>query len=339
MSRTSHDIGALDALAHELMHCAPGGVSRDVPLGPISRWKIGGPAAIYVEPASAAEAAAVMKVVARHQVPLFVMGDASNTLFDSSGFDGVVLRIGRRMSRMRIENCMAWAEAGAWMPRFSSAVGRRGLSGIEHTVGIPGTLGGLILMNGGSQRKGIGLNVVRVLCANERGELFELDQEQCGFGYRKSALQSMRAVILEATLQLEKRAVHEVRREMLQIMRSRRTKFPQKLPNCGSTFLSDPKMYETVGPPGLAIERAGLKGLRRGGAEISPMHANFIVNVGGATSDDVLWLISRARTAVLQSTGYAMDCEVRHLSPKGLLRPAHVAAEEKWGADVRAGEP
>ncbi|WP_337245969.1 UDP-N-acetylmuramate dehydrogenase [Luteimonas sp. gir] len=314
------------ALIAALADATGGHVATDVPLAPLSRWRIGGLARIYVEPSSAEEAAAVMAIMHGRPEPLFLMGDSSNTLFDSAGFDGVVVRIGRRMANMRLEGAQAWAQAGIWVPRFARRIGCSGLTGIEHTIGIPGTLGGLILMNGGSQRKGIGLNVVSVRCADSEGRLFELTHSECGFAYRSSTLQGQRTAILEARLEFERGDSAAIRREMLGILRSRRLKFPQKLPNCGSTFLSDPKMYSSVGPPGQALESAGLKGLRRGDAQISPMHANFIVNHGNASSSDVLWLIAHARNLVEQRTGYAMDCEVRHLAPDGALRPAHEPA-------------
>lgn len=320
------------SLLTELEQRLPGRVRTQVPLAPLSRWKIGGPAAVFVEPESPSEAAAIMAIMAPRAEPLFIMGDASNTLFDSAGFNGVVMRIGRKMSRTRIEGNTAWAEAGVWVPWFARMVGCSGLTGIEHTIGIPGTLGGLILMNGGSQRKGIGMNVVEVLCAGEDGQLFSLTHEECEFAYRSSALQQRRAVVLEATLRFARKEVDSIRREMLGILRSRRHKFPQKLPNCGSTFLSDPSMYATIGPPGQAIELAGLKGLQCGDAQVSPMHANFIVNLGRATSDDVLRLIARIRKEVQARTGYALDCEVRHLSPGGTLQPAHIPAMAKFGA-------
>ncbi|MCD9029527.1 UDP-N-acetylmuramate dehydrogenase [Luteimonas sp. BDR2-5] len=321
---------ATDTLASLLAAELPGRVRRHVMLSEISRWRIGGPAAIYVEPRSSAEAARVMALMADRPEPLFIMGDSTNTLFDDRGFSGVIMRIGRNLSAMEIGGKSVWAQAGVWMPHFAKAVGSAGLGGIEHTIGIPGTLGGLIVMNGGSQRKGIGVNVKEALCADEHGNFFALDQTQCGFSYRTSALQRRRVVLLEATLQFQPRSRQDVRADMLSILRDRRGKFPQKLPNCGSTFLSNPAMYEHVGPPGRVIEGAGLKGLRRGGAQISKLHANFIVNTGGATSDDVLWLINHIRSEVFIRTGYAMDCEVRHLSPEGVLRAAHESALERW---------
>lgn len=319
-------------LASLLSRELPGQVREHVCLADVSRWRIGGPAAVFVEPASPEAAARAMAIMAERPEPLFLMGDASNTLFDDAGFSGVIMRVGRNLSSYRITQNTIWAQAGIWVPRLASAAGDAGLSGIEHTIGIPGTLGGLIVMNGGSQRKGIGLNVREVLCADAAGRMFRLDREACGFAYRTSSLQSQRVAVLEATLELDQEDRTSIRREMLRILRERRGKFPQKLPNCGSTFLSDPAMYATVGPPGQAIELAGLKGLRRGDAQVSPMHANFIVNLGRATSDDVLWVIAKVRKEVQKRTGYAMDCEVRHLSPSGMLRAAHEVAMEKFSS-------
>lgn len=311
--------------------------STNISLASISRWKIGGPAAMLVEPRSANEVAAVMAVLSGRPEPIFVMGDASNVLFDSMGFDGVVIRIGRAMSSMRIEGTRVQAEAGIWVPQFARRVGRAGLTGAEHTVGIPGTLGGLVLMNGGSQRKGIGLNVKRIRFADEIGQIRWIDQVDCGFAYRRSVLQDLRAVVVEVELSFKRAAPKVVLREMIDILASRRFKFPKNQPNCGSTFLSDPALYATMGAPGRVIEIAGLKGLRRGGAQISPLHANFIVNNGNATSEDVLWLIGHIRARVLASTGYLLNCEVRHVAPDGRVRPAHITAEERWDVSELLG--
>lgn len=287
---------------------------------------------MLVEPRSPQEAAGVMKALSGRPEPLFIMGDASNVLFDTAGFDGVVLRIGRAMSAMRIDGTRVYAESGIWVPHFAHRVGRAGLSGAEHTVGIPGTLGGLVLMNGGSQRKGIGLNVERVRYADEFGTIRWLTQEECGFAYRHSALQNMRAAVLAAEFCFTPEDPLVIIRDMIEIMSSRRSKFPKNVPNCGSTFLSDPKMYASVGPPGKVIEKAGLKGLRRGGAQVSPLHANFIVNNGDASSDDVLWLIGYIYRVVAEKTGYAMPCEVRFVSSSGVVRPAHEAAIQMFAA-------
>jgi len=315
-----------------LQRAVPGGVLPDALLSEVARWKIGGRAAALVEPGSAQEVAAVFRIMAERPEPLFLMGDGSNLLFDSSGFDGIVMRIGQRMAKVQIKDTRVHAQAGIWVPKLARIVGHHALSGIEHAVGIPGTLGGLVLMNGGSRRQGIGSHVMRVHCIDHEGNAFTLDQAACGFRYRHSALQAMPAAIVAAELDLEQGDRQAILRDMVATLQSRRRKFPKNLPNGGSTFLSDPAMYETVGPPGAVIERLGLKGTRRGGAQISPLHANFIVNLGGATSDDVLWLIHLIRQRASDETGFLMDCEVRHVAPDGTVRQAHEAAEERCAA-------
>lgn len=316
-----------DTLASRLRQVMSGKVGRNVPLSDYSRWRIGGPAAVLIEPSSADDLAAALGELAGYSGPRIVIGDGSNLLFDDRGLDGVVIRVGRAMSRMQLDGKQAWAEAGLWVPHFARAVGCAGLSGIEHTIGIPGTLGGLVLMNGGSQRRGIGENLVSVRCMDSQGRQIVMTQEECDFSYRHSSLQDRDLIVLDATFAFKPGDAGSIRREMIAIMADRRHKFPKNLPNCGSVFLSNPSMYSKVGAPGFAIEQTGLKGLRQGNAQISPLHANFIVNLGGARSEDVLWLIHQMRSKVFQRTGFWMDCEVRHVQPDGAMQMAHLSAE------------
>ena len=181
-------------------------------------------------------------------------------------------------------------------------------------------------MNGGSQRKGIGdhIKTVRTLTADGREKLYSRDD--CQFRYRASIFQRINEIITEATFEFKKGDPRTIRRELLGILRSRKNKFPQKLPNCGSVFVSDPSMYDQYGPPGKVIEACGLKGTKQGGAQISPLHANFIVNNGSATAYDILHLINLIRTRVHQSTGYQMQSEAIYVGPTGKLEPAHEKA-------------
>jgi UDP-N-acetylmuramate dehydrogenase len=319
-----------DELANRLRAAMRGPVRRNAPLRDICRWKIGGPAQILVEPTSSDDLAAALVALSDYHGPRIVIGDGSNLLFDDRGVDGVVIRMGQAMSRMTIDHDQVWAEAGIWVPHFVRRVGCSGLTGAEHAIGIPGTLGGLVLMNGGSQRKGIGENVVSVRCMGFDGELVELSKADCAFSYRHSVLQTRELIVLDASFAFASGNAATIRHEMIDIMASRRKKFPKNLPNCGSVFLSNPAMYNVVGAPGFAIEQTGLKGERRGNAQISPLHANFIVNLGMASSDDVLYLIHQMRSRVLAATGFAMDCEVRHVAPNGTMRMAHEPAAEMW---------
>lgn len=320
----------------------PRSVRFGVSLSEISRWRIGGQAAAVLEPRSIPEAAGVLRLMAGRPEPVLVVGDMSNILFDSEGFHGLILRIGRSLASVRSTGPLVQAEAGIGVPELARLTADMGMSGLEHTVGIPGTLGGLVTMNGGSQRKGIGLNVERVICLDRAGRQIELTHDECQFAYRSSALQHLSAVVVAVHLRLTPRDATDVHAAMDAVVESRRLRFPEDLPNCGSTFLSDPSMYETVGAPGAVIEALGLKGYARGGAQVALQHANFVVNTGGATSDDVLAVIAHIRTTVYHATGFAMDCEVRYVSPYGLIAPAHVAAEERHGTSLvaaSAGEP
>ena len=307
-------LSALDALP---------GLRRDVLLAPLVRWRIGGPADYLLAADSAEALSQALRTAHAAGIPVFMLGDGSNMLMDSRGFRGLILKLGPALSRVRQEGARLICGAGVWAPHLALVMSRAGLSGIEHTAGIPGTLGGLVLMNGGSQRKGVGSHVAALTIVQADGAIRRLTRDELSFDYRQSSLQGTGAIITEVELELEPGDPARIRREMIDILASRRAKFPKKLPNCGSTFLSNPKMYETVGPPGRAIEEAGLKGATIGGAQVSHLHANFIVNRGGATSDEVLGLIAHIRQTVFERTGYKMDCEARFLSAEGEERPAH----------------
>ncbi len=275
-----------------------GEVLFDEPLRDHCSWCIGGPAAVLVEPHSTEQAVAVVQYLRAKGIPLLVIGQGTNLLFDDAGLRGV------------------------WVPQLARSAAQAGLAGLEHTIGIPGTLGGLVLMNGGSHRKGIGENLRRVWVVDNDGRQEVLSREDCKFSYRHSALQGRGMVVLKAELECEKGDPRQIRREMLCDLRERRQKFPRKEPNCGSVFLSTAEMHASVGPPGKIIEEAGLKGFRIGSAEVSPRHANFIVNRGGATSADVLAVVAHVREVVLQRIGFDMRCEVRYVSPEGKIMPA-----------------
>lgn len=318
------DLAALDA---ELAKVDGLVVRRGVSMKELGRWKIGGKADLVVEPESERALAAALQLVSQWDMRFLVLGSGSNLLFDDAGYRGVIIHIGRGLSKMRIDGIQVSVEAGMWVPYFARRVGVAGLTGAEHTIGIPGSLGGLLVMNGGSQRKGIGANVVEVVCIDTDGNRHVLSREDCAFSYRHSVLQYLPYIIVKARFAFAQGDAAAIRREMISIMKSRRLKFPLKLPNCGSVFLSDPAMYAVVGPPGKAIQDAGLRGRRIGNAQISPEHGNFIVNLGNASSRDVLELISLIRRTVFDQTGFHLSCEVRHVSPNGRILPAHMVNE------------
>lgn len=299
---------------------------RDESLARHCSWQIGGPADLLVEPTTREQIATLVKECKALQVPLLVIGQGTNLLFDDAGVRGVVLKLGTAFSRVEVEGRLITAEAGVWVPQLARLAMRSGLAGLEHCIGIPGTLGGLVLMNGGSRRKGIGENVQRVWTVDRRGCTQVLTRAECDFSYRRSALQGREVVVVQVELACAPGEVAAIRREMVCDLRDRRHKFPSKIPNCGSVFLSTSAMHATVGPPGRIIEEAGLKGARVGGAEVSQRHANFILNLGGASSADVLALIALIRAAVARKIGFDLRCEVRYVSARGVVMPADAVA-------------
>ncbi len=285
-------------------------------------WKIGGPADLLVEAETAEQVSNLITFVRARQVPLIVIGQGTNLLFDDAGVRGVVLKLGSTFSRIEIVGNIITAEAGVWVPQLARLAMRAGLAGLEHCIGIPGTLGGLVLMNGGSQRKGIGENIRRVWVVDSHGCPQILTSTDCGFSYRSSVLQERGDVVVKVELECPSGSIDKIRHAMVCDLRERRSKFPRKVPNCGSVFLSTSEMYKTVGPPGKIIEAAGLKGLRIGAAEVSQQHANFILNRGGASSADVLALIAQIRKTVARSIGFGLCCEVLYVRPQGVVIPA-----------------
>jgi UDP-N-acetylmuramate dehydrogenase len=292
---------------------------------------------VLVEPDTVEELRSVVHLVRETGTPWAVIGAGSNILFDDAGFRGVIVRLGPGLGRVACDPASGSVTAGAavWVPSFVRRVAGAGLRGCEHAIGIPGTLGGLLVMNGGSQGHGIGEQVEEVTIVDTAGRVEVLDRAACGFSYRDSAFAHRDAVIVEARFSYDRADPDALRREMLALLRERRAKFPRKLPSCGSVFLSDPKQYAQAGPPGKMIEQAGLKGRCCGAALVSPQHANFIVNQGGATSADVLGLLREVRDEVRARTGVLMGSEVLYLAPQGPMAPAHTVLDAP-GETVRS---
>lgn len=303
----------------------PGGLFRNVDLSQISRWRIGGKADLILQPGSPAQIVALRRYLNERDMTHVVIGATSNLLFADEGLHVPCIQIGERMSKIHIQGNVVSAQSGAWVPGLARRIMQAALTGAEHTCGIPGTLGGLICMNGGSLRKGIGSSVLSVESVDAAGCVMERERDACDFAYRQSIYQCNGEVITNVRLQFEPGERVEIRREMLRILADRRNKFPRKQPNCGSVFKSNPAMYAEIGPPGAVIERLGMKGLREGGALISPYHANFFVTEGEGNANKMLSLIKKVGDRVLETTGHRMESEVQFVTPAGKIHSAYVS--------------
>jgi UDP-N-acetylmuramate dehydrogenase len=296
-----------------------GRVKINEPLARHCTWRIGGPADVFVEPAGKEQLAELIGFLNSTRQAWMVIGFGSNLLFDDRGFRGVVVKIGRAFSRVQIHGTRAVCQPGIWVPQLARRFCNAGLSGLEHAVGIPGSLGGLVVMNGGSRRQCIGTVVEYAEAITPDGRTRRLSWSQCAFGYRSSIFQKTGLVITELGLRCEGADPAVIRREMLGILKERRNKFPLKQPSCGSVFLSDPGQYARLGSPGAIIDKMGLKGFRVGGAQVSGLHANFIINAGGATSRDVLELVRVIQEKVRETFAVELQCEFRYVSEDGQI--------------------
>ncbi|MEZ8370506.1 UDP-N-acetylmuramate dehydrogenase [Vibrio splendidus] len=293
-------------------------VAFNVSLSSISYWKIGGNCEAVVYPNSEGELISIIRFCKSKSIPFVVVGNTSNLLFSDAGLHGILIKIGENYAKLDVKNNVLTAQSGVWAPFLARKAMQEGFSGVEHICGIPGTIGGLVYMNGGSQRKTISEAVLEVLTVDENGKFHRYDKTECDFSYRHSIFQGKKEIILKVSLRLEiEKNKSDIRTEMLSTMRARRRKFPNKLPNCGSVFISDPDMFDVYGPPGKIIEDCGLKGLKQNNAQISTMHANFIVNNGGAKAKDVLYLINKVRDTVYERTGYLLKVEAKYISSFG----------------------
>ncbi len=289
-----------------------------VSLASYSYWGIGGEADSVVYPKNIIFLKKLILFLKKEMINYAIVGKSSNLLFDSDGYSGVLIDL-TKLDYFFHNNNKVTVGGGFSVPWLNFKLSSRGLSGTEHTVGIPGTIGGLVFMNGGSNRKAIGDNVISTKCINPEGELINLLNDECKFAYRKSKMQDDGLIVVEVTLHLKKKKSILIKKEMLSILRERRAKFPLNKPSCGSVFKSDVRSYELLGPPGKIIEDLGLKGTVFGGIKVSNKHANFFVNMGGATSDDVIKLVEKIRALIFEKHHISINTEVKYLPKNGAV--------------------
>jgi len=281
-------------------------VHFDAPLARHTSLGVGGPADALAAPESAAEIALCVELCADHAIPLAVLGGGFNTLVLDGGVEGLVLRT-HRLRRLVADATEVSAEAGVSHSQLTRLCVARGLTGLEFAAGIPGSAGGWIAMNAGVPGREIGDAVVEIEIAAPAGRQ-RLGRDALGFGYRCAAGLPAGAVVLGARLALRAAESGAVRAEVDRHLAHRRATQPIDQPSFGSVWKNPPGEHA-----GRLIELAGLKGARAGGAEISSVHANFIVNRSGATAADVIALMGRAQAAVRERSGIELEAEVRIL--------------------------
>ena len=290
----------------------PPALRQEVNLRAFTTWKVGGPAEWFAEPGDQAELIALAAWAHGQGLALRCIGAGSNLLIADAGVPGLTL-CNRRLqgSRLEAQSGLVEAEAGEPMPTLARKAARLGMSGLEWAVGIPGTVGGAVVMNAGAQGGCTAdwLASVRLLDPANPGAPFELPGHELDFAYRHSRLQAESWIVLSATFQLD--AGHDptsVTALTSANLHSRTSTQPYQQPSCGSVFRNPEP--QTAGQ---LIEALGLKGLQIGEAQVSPIHANFIVNTGQASAADIAALIQEVQGRVMASHGIALHPEVKRL--------------------------
>ncbi|HZG74470.1 MAG TPA: UDP-N-acetylmuramate dehydrogenase [Paenibacillus sp.] len=289
----------------ELRAMNVGDVLTGEALAPHTTWKIGGPADVLVIPSGKAELAATVSTLRRYGVPWTPLGRGSNLLVSDRGIRGVVIKLGDAFDFVRFDGERVTAGGAYSFIKLSVMSGKEGLTGLEFAGGIPGTVGGAVYMNAGAMASDVSRILITAEVVLENGKLAVWNRDDFRFAYRHSALHGTRTIVTEATFQLAYGDRREIAAAMAAYKDRRKRTQPLHLPCAGSVFRNPEGTHAAR-----LIEEAGLKGLRVGGAEVSTLHANFIVNTGNATAEDVLTLIKRIQQTVEEKTGIRLVPEV-----------------------------
>jgi UDP-N-acetylmuramate dehydrogenase len=321
------DPGALAAAAGELAARCPGRVGRDVPLAPMTTFRLGGPAALFLRAEQDADLAALADVLAGTRLPLLIVGRGSNLLVADAGWPGVVLHLGQWFRRAEVDGTELEAGGAMPLPGLAARSAAASLGGMAFAVAIPGSVGGGVRMNAGAHGTELAdrlvwADIVQVADpppAPAAGAPSRLPREptrvkphELGFGYRRSAL-PRGAVVTAARFALTPASEAAVRAGIDEARRWRRDNQPVNQPNCGSVFANPREMAA-----GRVLDVLGMKGEHVGGARVSEVHANFIVAADGARAADVLTLIRRAVRRARDELGIALRTEVQLVGDFGV---------------------
>ena len=282
-------------------------IKTNVSMASMTTFRTGGIADIVIQPTCADDLKNVLKLFYEAKMPYYVMGNGSNLLVSDTGLRKPVIHIGKEFASIDIfENCLT-VRSGAFLSSVAKIACENCLTGFEFAAGIPGTLGGALIMNAGAYGGEMKDVVEAVSFLGNDGEEYVVSGEEMEFGYRKSALSDTECIITGATIKLEKGEKEDISAKMAELALRRREKQPLEFPSAGSTF-KRPEGYFA----GALIESAGLKGKTIGGAQVSEKHAGFIINKGGATSTDILNLIEFVKECVYEKHGVMLETEVKY---------------------------
>ena len=283
-------------------------VLRDEPMKKRTTFRIGGPADYFLMPDKDTDVGCIVKICKESAIPYFILGNGSNLLVGDGGYRGAVIQIYKNMSAVTVEGTEITVQAGALLSSVAAAAKNAALTGFEFAGGIPGTMGGAVVMNAGAYGGEMKDVLTEVTVMDEEGEIVTLPADKLELGYRTSIIKTAGYIVLEAKLQLKEGNPEVIRETMKDLTIRRTTKQPLEYPSAGSTF-KRPEGYFA----GKLIMDSGLAGYQVGGAQVSEKHCGFVINAGGATARDVRTLMDNVRDIVYKKYGVTLEPEVKFL--------------------------
>ncbi|MCM1495578.1 MAG: UDP-N-acetylmuramate dehydrogenase [Bacteroides sp.] len=281
----------------------------DEPMSSHTTFRVGGPADVIVKPGSISEIEQVLQWCSEHAIPYYIVGNGSNLLVGDAGIRGVVIQIGNAFSEIEVgEDDTIWVQAGCMLGKVANAALEHSLTGLEFASGIPGTIGGAVLMNAGAYGGEMKDIIECVTLLTPAGEVLILPQDQMEFGYRDSIAARKNYIVLEVKLRLQKGNPKEIAGKMKELNEARKEKQPLEFPSAGSTF-KRPEGYFA----GKLIMDAGLAGYRVGDAQVSEKHCGFVINRGHATAKDIVTLMNEVVKQVEEKYQVILEPEIRKI--------------------------
>lgn len=286
----------------------PENIFWNEPMKNHTTFRAGGCARCMAEPGTVEQLRAVMRFCREENIPYYIVGNGSNLLVSDDGYDGVIIHLFKNMSNAGAEGSRLILQAGVLLVRAANLARREGLTGLEFASGIPGTIGGAMVMNAGAYGGEMKDVVRRVTVLTNDGEIRTYTGDEMQFGYRRSRIASEGSVVLEAELELQKGDPERIHARMEELKEKRLAKQPLEYASAGSTF-KRPEGYFA----GKLIEDAGLRGFRIGDAQVSEKHCGFVINRGEATASQILELIREVQKRVYENSGVRLEPEVKFL--------------------------
>lgn len=271
-------------------------------------FKIGGNVDVMIKPTSYEEVSEAIKLCRAHKIPYYILGNGSNLLVADEGYRGVVIQIYNQLANVQVEENMIKAQAGALLSKIAHKAMENSLTGLEFAHGIPGTLGGAVVMNAGAYDGEMKNVLVSCDVLDEEGNIVTLTNEALELGYRTSIIQKKNYIVLGATMVLKQGNQEAIKDYMKELMGRRKDKQPLDKPSAGSTFKRPEGHFA-----GKLIMDSGLRGYQIGGAMVSEKHCGFVVNAGGATCKDVEQLIEHVQKVVYEKFNVQLEAEVKFL--------------------------